>query len=77
MKDVKLGLKGGSIFLLITSLKSIDAKSGCYKIASASPLIPNLYSGFLFNNLLIKSLASGLPIFGGKERGSLKILLNI
>lgn len=77
LKDVKLGLKGGSIFLLITSLKSIDAKSGCYKMASASPRIPNLYSGFLVNNLRIKSLASGLPMLGGNERGSLKMLLNI
>lgn len=77
MKDVKLGLKGGSIFLLITSLKSIDANSGCYNIASASPLIPNLCSGFFVNNRLIKSLASGLPILGGNESGSLKMLLNI
>jgi hypothetical protein len=42
LKDIKLGLNGGSIFLLITSLKSNDEKRGCCKIASAPPLTPNL-----------------------------------
>lgn len=77
LKDVKFGLKGGRIFLLITSLISYDENKGCYKIISAPPLTPNLYFGFLVKSLRIRSLASGLPTFGGKDKLSFKMLLNI
>lgn len=77
LNDVKFGLNGGGIFLLITSLISTEENKGCYNIISAPPLIPNLNFGFLVNNFLIRSLASGLPTLGGNDRLSFRILLKI
>ena len=57
------GLKGVFIFLVNIFSHSISASQGC-SLISSMPFEPNLWSGFLRSNLLIKSIECGDHLYG-------------